>query len=258
LKSTATSFPIGSIVERPLGELGLAKLGAVVSRLRRGDVDLPVDDQTLLHLGDRVRVISYRDKESEVRKFFGNSVTVLTETGYFSFALGIIFGLILGQVPLPVPGLSEPVRLGLAGGPLVVALILGSLGRTGPFVWSIPNEVNLTLRHLGILFFLAAVGVKAGRGLLAVLQTDGVVVVTLSVAILLLAHLPFLVALHLFKQRNLPTILGAVAGFQTQPAVLTFAATKVPNGPLNTAYATVYPLAMILKIILAQLLVALA
>ena len=145
-----------AIVERPLGELGLAKLGAVVSRLRRGDVDLTVSDQTLLHLGDRVRVISYRDKEPEVRKFFGNSVTVLTETGYFSFALGIIFGLILGQIPLPVPGLSEPVRLGVAGLPLVAAL--------------------------------------------------------------------------------------------------TFAATKVPSGPLNTAYATVYPLAVILKIILAQLL----
>ncbi len=243
-----------AIVERPLGELGLAKLGAVMSRLRRGDVDLPVTDQTLLHLGDRVRVVSYRDREPEVRKFFGNSVTVLTETGYFSFALGIIFGLILGQVPLPVPGLSEPVRLGIAGGPLVVALMLGSLGRTGPFIWSIPNEVNLTLRHLGILFFLAAVGVKAGRGLLAVLQTDGLTVVMLSVAILLMAHLPFLVALHFFKQRNLPAILGAVAGFQTQPAVLTFAATKVPSGPLNTAYAAVYPLAVILKIILAQLL----
>ena len=245
-----------AIVERPLGELGLSKLGAVVSRLRRGDVDLAVSDQTLFHLGDRVRVISYRDRELEVRKFFGNSVTVLTETGYFSFALGIILGLILGQIPLPIPGLSEPVRLGVAGGPLVVALVLGSLGRSGPFIWSIPNEVNLTLRHLGILFFLAAVGVKAGRGLLPVLQTDGLPLVALSVAILVIAHAPFLLALRLTNQRNLPTILGAVAGFQTQPAVLTFAATKVPSGPLNTAYATVYPLAVILKIILAQLLLA--
>lgn len=245
------------IVERPLSELGLAKLGAVVSRLRRGDVDLPINDHTLLHLGDRVRVISYRDREPEARKFFGNSVTMLTETGYFSFALGIIFGLVLGQIPLPVPGLSEPVRLGIAGGPLVAALLLGSLGRTGPFIWSIPNEVNLTLRHLGILFFLAAVGVRAGRGLLAVLQADGLLVVTLSVFVLVMAHAPFLLAMRLFKERNLPTILGALAGFQTQPAVLTFAATKVPNGPLNTAYATAYPLALILKIILAQLLVTL-
>lgn len=245
------------IVERPLGELGLLKLGAVVSRLRRGDVDLPVNDQTLLHLGDRVRVISYRDRELEVRRFFGNSVTMLTETGYFSFALGIILGLVLGRIPLPLPGLAEPVRLGIAGGPLVAALVLGSLGRTGPFIWSIPNEVNLTLRHLGILFFLAAVGVKAGRGLLAVLQTDGLMVITLSLIVLVLAHAPFLLAMGLHKEQNLPTILGAVAGFQTQPAALTFAATKVPSGPLNTAYATAYPLALILKIILAQLLVSL-
>jgi putative transport protein len=244
------------IVERPLGELGLASLGALVSRLRRGDVDLPVNDQTLLHLGDRVRVVSYRDKERAVRKFFGNSVTVLTETGYFSFALGIVLGLLLGQIAVRVPGLTEPVKLGVAGGPLVVALILGSLGRSGPFIWSIPIEVNLTLRHLGILFFLAAVGVKAGRGVLAMLQGDGMMVVALSAAVLIVAHGAFLLALRFLKQRDLPTVLGAVAGFQTQPAILTFAASKAPNGPLNTAYATAYPLALILKIILAQLLLA--
>ncbi|MGV3773899.1 MAG: aspartate:alanine exchanger family transporter [Verrucomicrobiales bacterium] len=245
------------IAERPLGELGLWKIGAVVSRLRRGDIDLPVNDQTVLHLGDRVRVVSYQDKEPEVRKFFGNNVTHLSETGYFSFGIGIILGFILGHIPIPIPGLAEPVRLGHAGGPLVVALVLGSLGRTGPFIWSIPNEVNLTLRHLGILFFLAAVGVKAGRGLLGVLQTDAVLVISLSLGILALAHIPFLTALYLCKQRDLSTVLGSLSGFQTQPAALGFAASKAPAGPLNTAYAAVYPLAVILKIILAQLIAAL-
>jgi putative transport protein len=245
------------IVERPLSELPLAKLGAVVSRLRRGDVDLPVNDQTLLHMGDRVRVVTYRNTEASVRRFFGNSVTKLTETGYVSFALGIVAGLILGQIPVSIPGLTAQLKLGVAGGPLVVALVLGSFGRTGPFIWSIPNEVNLTLRNLGILFFLAAVGVKAGHGLLPALRHDGLSVVGLSIAILVFAYVPFLLALRFLKQRNLPTILGAIAGFQTQPAILTFAASKAANGPINTAYAAVYPLAIILKIILAQLLVAL-
>jgi len=137
-------------VEKPLGELGLEKLGAVVTRMRRGDVELPVSHNTRPQLGDRVQVISYKDREKAVREFFGNSLTALTETGYFSFGVGIILGLVLGQIPLPVPGLSQPVRLGVAGGPLVVELLLGSRGRTGPFIWSIPAEVNLTLRHLGI------------------------------------------------------------------------------------------------------------
>lgn len=244
-----------AMVERPLRELALDKMGAIVSRLRRGDVDIPVTPETTLRFGDRVRVISYRDKEPEVRKLFGDSITVLTETGYFSFAVGIVLGLILGQVPIPIPGLAEPVKLGIAGGPLLVALALGAAGRTGPFIWSIPNEANLTLRHLGILFFLAAVGVKAGRGLLPVLQSGGLGLILLGIGLLVVAHGTFLATLYFLRQRDLPTVLGALAGFQTQPAVLTFAAAKVPVGPLNVAYATVYPLAVILKIILAQLLV---
>lgn len=245
-------------VEKPVGELGLEKLGAVVTRLRRGDIDLPVTHDTRLQLGDRVQVISYKDRERAVREFFGNSLTVFTETGYFSFTVGIILGLILGQIPIPVPGLSQPVRLGVAGGPLVVALILGSRGRTGPFIWSIPAEVNLTLRHLGILFFLAAVGVKAGHGLLTHLQTDGWTILAVSVAVIATAHLTLLAVLRFFGQRELATLLGVVSALQTQPAVLTFSATKAPSGPLNTAYAATYPLAMILKIILAQVLIALA
>lgn len=244
-------------VEKPVGELGLEKLGAVITRLRRGDIELPVTHETRLQLGDRVQVISYKDKEKAVREFFGNSLTALTETGYFSFAVGIILGLVLGQIAFPIPGLSQPVRLGVAGGPLIVALILGSRGRTGPFIWSIPAEVNLTLRHLGILFFLAAVGVKAGRGLLSHLESHGLTILAVSIAIIVTAHLALLLCLRFFKQRKLSVLLGVVSGLQTQPAILTFAATKAPSGPLNTAYAAAYPLAVILKIILAQVLVAL-
>lgn len=245
-------------VEKPLGELGLEKLGAVVTRVRRGDIELPVSHDTRLQLGDRVQVISYKDREKAVREFFGNSLTALTETGYFSFAVGIILGLVLGQIPLSVPGLSQPVRLGVAGGPLVVALLLGSRGRTGPFIWNIPAEVNLTLRHLGILFFLAAVGVKAGHGLLPHLRSHGWLILIVAVVLLAASHLTLLLCLRGRKQQKLSTLLGVVAGLQTQPAILTFATTKTPGGPLNTAYAAVYPLAVILKIILAQVLLALA
>jgi putative transport protein len=242
--------------ERRVADLGIGRLGAALVRLRRGDVDLPVHPDTVLQMGDRVRVVSLREKEPAVRAFFGNSLTVLTETGYFSFALGIILGLVLGQIPVPVPGLSQPIKLGIAGGPLVAALWLGARGRTGPFVWAIPNEVNLALRHLGILLFLAAVGVKAGQSLPEHLRHFGLGMVLWSTAFVVTAQLALLACLAIFRQREQPVILGAMAALQTQPALLSFAATRTDSGPLNTAYATAYPLAVVLKIILAQLVLA--
>lgn len=245
-----------AVAGKTLGELGgeLEKLGAVVSRVRRGDVDLIADDDTILHFGDRVKVVSYKQTEAAVRKFFGNSLQGLSETGYFSFAVGIILGLMLGRIPWPVPGLEEPVRLGVAGGPLVMALILGSRGRTGPFIWQLPFSTNLTLRHLGILLFLAAAGVKAGGGLVAVLKHDGVFLIGFGVALTVFCHLLLWWLLNLQKQNQLPQVFGISSAVQTQPAALTFAASRVSHGPLNLAYATVYPLAMILKVVLAQLL----
>ncbi|MCI0628987.1 MAG: transporter, partial [Acidobacteria bacterium] len=244
-----------NLAGKTLGEFGaeLDKLGAVVSRIRRGDVDLVADDDTVLQFGDRVKVVSYRQTEAAVRKFFGNSLQGLSETGYFSFAVGIILGLMLGRIPWPVPGLEEPVRLGVAGGPLVMALILGSRGRTGPFIWQMPFSTNLTLRHLGILLFLAAAGVKAGGGLVAVLKHDGLFLIGFGVALTVSCHL-LLWWLLSRQNQQLPQVFGISSAVQTQPAALTFAAARVPHGPLNLAYATVYPLAMILKVVLAQLL----
>jgi putative transport protein len=244
------------VTGRRMADLCLGRLGAAIVRLRRGDVDLPVNPDTVLQLGDRVRVVSLRDKEPAVRAFFGNSLTVLTETGYFSFALGIILGLVLGQIPVPVPGLSQPVRLGIAGGPLVAALWLGARGRTGPFVWTIPNEVNLALRHLGILLFLAAVGVKAGQSLPEHLRHFGAGMILWSTAFVLASQLALLACLMACQSREQPVMLGTMAALQTQPALLSFAATRTDSGPLNTAYATAYPLAVVLKIILAQLILA--
>lgn len=241
---------------RRVADLGIGRLGAAIVRLRRGDVDLPVHPETVLQMGDRVRVVSLREKEPAVRAYFGNSLTVLTETGYFSFALGIILGLVLGQIPMPVPGLSQPIKLGIAGGPLVAALWLGARGRSGPFVWTIPNEVNLALRHLGILLFLAAVGVKAGQSLPEHLRHFGTGMILWSTAFVLAAQLTLLACLAIFRLRELPVILGTMAALQTQPALLSFAATRTDSGPLNTAYATAYPLAVVLKIILAQLVLA--
>jgi putative transport protein len=244
-------------VQRPLRELSLASLGAVISRLRRGDIDLPVHASTRLQFGDRVKVVCYRDNEPSVRKFFGNSLVALSETGYFSFGLGIVLGMLLGQLPIPIPFLAEPIRLGMAGGTLIVALILGSRGRTGPFIWSIPHQVNLTLRHLGALFFLAAVGVRAGAGLPSILRENGLTLILLSLLFVAVAHGVFLLGIRLARQQDMTVRLGSIAALQTQPAILAFAQSKTAGDDLATAYASVYPLALMLKVVLVQILIRL-
>jgi putative transport protein len=242
------------VAGKAIRELEMEKRGAVVSRVRRGDVDLPVRDDLVLHLGDRVRVVSYHETEPVVRKFFGNSLQIMTEGGYFSFAVGILLGLLLGQVPIPLPGLAEPVRLGSAGGPLIVALLLGNLGRTGPFIWNLPASVNLTLRQLGILFFLAGVGVRAGGGLLETIRTDGLFLITLGVGMTLAAHLLLWKILAWMGEKDIAVAFGLSSALQTQPAALTFAGERVDRGALNAAYASLYPLCLILKVVLVQIL----
>jgi putative transport protein len=245
-----------AIVGRPLKDLDLEKIGMVVSRIRRADVDLPVRDDTVLHLGDRVRVVSDKASAAEVRKFFGNSLTALSETGYVSFALGIALGLLLGEIPIPVPGLAGPVRLGHAGGPLLMALTLGYLGRTGPFIWNPPVTISLTLKQVGILFFLACAGVKAGAVLPETFREQGGFLIGVGLVLTIATHLLFWFLLRWPKRYPLGKDLGASAGLQTQPAALTFAAQKLGAAEVNLAYATVYPSAVVLKVLLVQILLA--
>lgn len=242
---------------RRVGDLDLEKLGATLSRVRRGDVDLPVTPETVLQFGDRVRVVSYRETEPAVRQYFGNSLQMLTDNSYISFGLGICLGLILGAIPWPVPGLSEPLRLGSAGGALVVALVLGYRGRSGPFIWNLPYTVNLTLRQLGLLFFLAAVGLRAGGSMPEALQGEALFLVISGLAIMAVAYGTLWLFLYLLGESSRPKVLGFSCGMQTQPAALAFAASRVPVMPLNIAYALVYPLALILKVILVQVLLLL-
>lgn len=241
------------IVGVPLKSLRLDLKGIILTRVRRGDTDLPVTDQLTLQLGDRVRAVTYHEKEPEVRKFFGNSLQSLTETGYLSFGLGIACGVLLGLVPIPISGLPEPIRLGVAGGPLIIALILGRLGRTGPLIWNIPLSANFALRQLGILLFLATVGTKAGQGFIDILMTSGLPLILGTLCIVLIGHMLLFLILWLFGERNAARILGIASAYQTQPAALAFAESRVDRMQLTAAYASVYPLALILKIILAQL-----
>lgn len=243
------------VVEIPIRELKLEKWGAMITRLRRGDIDLNVTPETVLQLGDRVRVLSLNETEASVRKLFGNSMIQLSEMGYASFGIGIVLGVLLGQIPLPIPGFQESIHLGSAGGVLLAGLWLGSRGRTGKLVWLIPQSNNLALRQLGILFFLSTVGIQAGKGFLQTIQDHGLTLIIPVMMIALSGHLILCFVLRRMGFRDPEMWVGSCCGLQTQPAALAFASEKMDRGPLALAYATLFPMALLLKVIIAQVFV---
>jgi putative transport protein len=230
------------------------QFGAVVTRVRRGDIEFLPHGDTVLELGDRVRVLTRRDHMDAVSAFFGDSYRALSEIDILTFSLGLALGLLLGAIPIPLPG-GVTLKLGFAGGPLIVALILGSRGRTGPMVWSLPYSANLTLRQIGLIFFLAGVGTRSGYAFVTTFtQGGGIAIFVAGAVITCLTALVTLFIGHRLLKIPMGLLTGILAGLQTQPAVLGFALEQAGNDLPNIGYATVYPIAMIAKILMAQLL----
>ncbi len=243
--------------EIPLRELALpTRFGAVITRIRRGDVDLLPDAETELELGDRVRVVAPRERLAEVGKFLGDSYRALAEIDVLTFGLGITLGLLLGTIAVPLPG-GGTFKLGLAGGPLIAGLLLGRLGRSGPLVWTLPFSANLTLRQIGLVLFLASVGTRSGNAFVSTLRTGHGGSVVIAGALIAVASASFV--LYLGKRLKMPldVVTGVVSGVQTQPAALAFAVERAGSDQPNVGYASVFPLATILKIVVAQLLLSL-
>lgn len=231
--------------------------GAIITRVRRGDTEILPHGDTALALGDRVRVVTRRDNLDAVSKYFGDSYRHLSEIDVVSLGLGLALGLLLGMVPIPLPGIGS-FTLGFAGGPLLVALFLGWLERTGPIVWSLPYSANLTLRQVGLTLFLAGVGTRSGYSFVSTLSQGGGIGIFLAGALITcLAGLTVLFVGHRVLKIPMGLCIGMVAGLGTQPAVLAFAAEQTKNDLPNIGYATVYPIATISKIVAAQLLLVL-
>jgi putative transport protein len=207
----------------------------------------------VLELGDRVRVVARHERMPEVTAFFGDSYRAVSEVDLFTFGLGLALGLALGALPIPLPG-GVRVSLGFAGGPLVVALVLGTLGRTGPLVWSLPYAANMTLRQIGLVFFLAGVGTRAGRSFVTTLTSSGGLALFAAGALVTCAvAVAALWVGHKLMRVPMTLLIGMVAGIQTQPAVLGYALEQTGNDLPSVGYASVYPLAMIAKILLVQI-----
>ena len=228
------------------------RYGAIVTRVRKGDVDVMASGDTVLELGDRVRVVAQPERMGEISKLFGDSYKVLSEIDLLSFGLGMSLGLLVGLIPIPLPG-GVTFTLGSAGGPLLVGLVLGAVRRTGRIVWTIPYNANLTLRQIGLILFLAAVGLKSGYTFVSTFSGSGGVTILLAGAVISLA-VPVLTLIIGYKVLRIPfgMLTGVVSAMHTQPAVLGFAAEQAQDESPNVGWSLVYPLSMISKIILAQ------
>jgi len=245
------------LVGKRLGDLHIdQRFGAQVTRLRRADLDLLPSPDMRLELGDRIRVVAPTAKLPEVSRFFGDSERDLAQVDFVALAIGLCAGLLLALLPVPGPG--GVMHLGVAGGTLIAALVLGRLGRTGPLMWSLPYEVMTSLRDLGLLLFLAGVGVSAGGALDKLEGGSAIGMVATGAVLTMTTSFVGLTLLHFWAKSSVIASMGAAAGLQTQPATLATAYDlSHRHEQIYVAYAVVYPVAMIGKILLAQLLVML-
>ena len=251
------------VVGRTVGELELpSSRGATITRVARGDVEWLARDDTRLQLGDRVTLVAPTATLESVAGELGDEVRRTSEVDVLTFGLGVVLGLALGTVPLPLGPVT--LELGFAGGPLVAGLVLGALVRTGPLLWQLPQSASVTLRQFGLVLFLAGVGTRAGPAFVAALDSPllprllvvGAVAIVLPVvAVLALRHAA---VAALGEQAEEPSALaGLMAGITSQPAALALAEDRGAGPDALLGYAAVFPAAMLCKILLGQALAAL-
>lgn len=227
------------------------QFSAIITRVRRGDSDLLARGDTVLELGDRVRFISHKKDVPGLINLFGDSYHGLSQINLFSFGLGMAAGLLLGMISFELPG-NVTFKLGFAGGPLIMGLILGALRRTGPIVWTLPYSANLTLRQIGLIFLLATVGIQSGHTFFGTLAAGGGT--WIFIAGTCISFLTAFVMLFVgYKWFKIPfgLLMGMVSN---QPAVLDFAISRSKNPLPNFGYSIMFPIAIILKIVIVQVL----
>ena len=232
--------------------------GVIVTRIQRGDVEMPGDADMKLQFGDTLQVVGDTQGLDQAAALLGNSAKELGITHYLPVFIGLALGVAAGLLPLALPGLPVPVRLGLAGGPLVIAIILSRIGRIGPLVWYMPSGANLALRELGIILFLASVGLKAGEKFIPTLVSpQGVTWLAAGFCITLIPLVAVGIVARLLLKMNYVTLCGLIAGSMTDPPALAFANSMVKSDGASVSYAAVYPLTMLLRILCAQVLILL-
>lgn len=249
----------GELFGRTVADLHLwQRFGARATRVRRADQDFLATEDFILQAGDRIRVAAPSERMGEVARFLGDSEHGTSDINPLGLAIGLALGLAVGAIPIPIPALGD-LSLGQAAGPLLVGLVLGHLSRTGPVVWTLPHQASETVTQLGILLFLAYAGGRAGSHVVSALQDPLGLKLIAAGAVVTLVHAA---AITLIARRVLklagPRTAGVIAGSQTQPALLAYANEATTFDPrVALGYAMVYPVAMVTKIIIAQVLATL-
>jgi len=246
------------VVGKTLGELASdARLTVAISRVTRAAVELSVAPELRLQFGDVVLAVGDATGLARAEALLGNSVKELNETHFIPLFAGIALGIAVGTVPIVLPWISQPVRLGLAGGPLVVALAVGHFGRVGRLVFYMPKNANLAFREFGIALFFAAVGLAAGPAFFrSVFSLTGLLWLGAGLCITILPLLAAGLLARAVFGMNFAVLSGLLAGSMTDPPALAFANTLVGSDAPTLAYVTVYPLTTILRIFTAQVLAA--
>lgn len=242
---------------RHLGALHLRnRFGVNVSRVKRGDIQLVATPDLVLRMGDRVTVVGEKESCKKVADELGNAVRALDEPNMGTIFLGVVLGLILGYIPIAFPGMSQSLRLGLAGGPIIMGILIGAYGPRFHMVAYVTTSANLIMRRLGLSTYLACLGLDAGPQFLetvmrpAALSWIGWSAFIAIVPVVIIA----LVAVLCFK-RSYATTAGMLCGAMANPIALDYVNTTQSGDRASVAYATVYPLCMFLRVIVAQLMV---
>ena len=231
----------------------------VISRLNRAGVELVASSSASLQFGDILNLVGRPEAIDAVAAELGNAQQKLQQVQMLPVFIGIGLGVLLGSIPLFIPGFPAALKLGLAGGPLIMALILGRIGSIGKLYWFMPPSANLALRELGIVLFLAVVGLKSGGDFVATLtQGDGLSWFAYGIFITAIPLLTVGILARMLAKMNYLTLCGMLAGSMTDPPALAFANNlHATSGAAALSYATVYPLVMFLRIITPQLLAVL-
>ncbi len=231
--------------------------GVIITRLNRAGVELVPDKSVKLQFGDFLTCVGEEDKLKSVANMLGNERKALQQAQILPIFIGFLLGAILGGIPFFVPGLPVPIKLGLAGGPVIVAIILARIGSIGPLVWFMPPGTTNTIREIGITTFMSAVGVYAGPGFVStVVSSQGLEWMALAALITFVPLFVVGIVLRGVFHVNYLSLCGMLGGSCTDPPALAFAAAIYPSDAQATGYAAVYPLSMFLRIITPQVILA--
>ena len=242
---------------KTLGEIHFRTMyGVNVTRVNRSGMDLFAARNLTLQIGDRVMVVGPEDAVERVANLLGNQLKRLDHPNIITIFIGIFLGILLGSLPIAIPNMPTPLKLGLAGGPLIVAILIGRFGYKMKLVTYTTMSANLMLREIGLVLFLASVGIKAGENFVqTVVEGDGLLYVGCGFLITVIPLLIMGVIGRLKFKLNYFTLMGLIAGSNTDPPALAYSNQSCNNDAPAVGYSTVYPLAMFLRILTAQLLI---